>query len=133
MSGNTLAGRIGKSQNYVAVRLRDEKPFTLDDVELIADVLSNEGVERFLEDALNGQMGYVLALRTSDDSIRTPTAPAPTSDGADVLAFPPPPPPPVDLAAARQVSHRPEWEATHQWDQVGEETQVRDDEDEGGQ
>lgn len=39
MSGNTLATRIGKSQNYVATRLRDELPFTLDDIEEIVAVL----------------------------------------------------------------------------------------------
>lgn len=39
MSGKTLASRIGKSQNYVATRLRDELPFTLDDIEDIVRVL----------------------------------------------------------------------------------------------
>lgn len=36
---------------------------------------------------------------------------------------------PLDLAA-RTVHHRPERDAMHQWDNVGEESQVRDDEGE---
>jgi len=39
ISGKTLAARIGLSQNYVATRLRDEKPFTLDDVDAIVTAL----------------------------------------------------------------------------------------------
>lgn len=64
-----------------------------------------------------------------------PTTPAPTSDADGVVVtgrFPaaPPPPPAAEKAAARGAKDRPEWEAMHQWDNVGEETQVRDDEDE---
>lgn len=36
MTGQKLAQQIGLSQNYVAKRLRDEAPFTLDDVAKIA-------------------------------------------------------------------------------------------------
>lgn len=39
-SGQWLAGEIGRSQNYVAKRLRDEACFTLDDVELITAALT---------------------------------------------------------------------------------------------
>jgi transcriptional regulator with XRE-family HTH domain len=39
VSGTALAAQIGKSQNYVATRLRNEKPFTVDDVEAIAAAL----------------------------------------------------------------------------------------------
>lgn len=39
ISGNQLAKLVGLSQNYVATRLRDEKPFTLDDIDRIALVL----------------------------------------------------------------------------------------------
>lgn len=39
MSGATLAKLTGKSQNYIAKRLRDEAPFTLDDVEDIVEAL----------------------------------------------------------------------------------------------
>ena len=34
-TGQRLAAEIGRSQNYVAERLRDLKPFTLDDVDAI--------------------------------------------------------------------------------------------------
>lgn len=39
VSGMALAAQISRSQNYVASRLRDEKPFTVDDVEAIAAAL----------------------------------------------------------------------------------------------
>ena len=39
MSGNALAKAIGLSQNYVAKRLRDEAPFTLDDLALILSLI----------------------------------------------------------------------------------------------
>lgn len=127
MSGNTLAGKIGKSQNYVAVRLRDEKPFTLDDVELISDVLAGGDAGGFINYAVDEYIGYIAARQSS-----TPPHPSPADDGV-VVDFPAtqPPPPALTEAAARQVDERPEWEAMHQWDDVGEETQVRDDEDEG--
>lgn len=41
VTGRTLASAIGlKSHNYLAVRLRDEKAFSLDDLELIAAYFS---------------------------------------------------------------------------------------------
>jgi|SRR5690625_1240797 len=39
ISGSELAKRVGLSQNYIATRLRDEKPFTLDDIEMIRSAL----------------------------------------------------------------------------------------------
>ncbi len=39
VSGKSLAAMIGLSQNYVATRLRDEKAFTVNDVEAIAAAL----------------------------------------------------------------------------------------------
>jgi transcriptional regulator with XRE-family HTH domain len=39
MSGNKLAEAIGRSQNYVAIRLRKESSFTLTDIESIAQAL----------------------------------------------------------------------------------------------
>lgn len=39
ISGVSLAKRMGRSQNYIAKRLRDEAPFTLDDVEDIVEAL----------------------------------------------------------------------------------------------
>lgn len=44
-SGNQLAAATGMSQNYMAKRLRDEAPFTLNDIEKICDALG----ESFLD------------------------------------------------------------------------------------
>lgn len=49
------------SHNYVAIRLRDEKPFTLDDVEMILSVFS-DGIEephKFIKDAWDRHMDAV--------------------------------------------------------------------------
>lgn len=40
-SGKKLAETVGLSQNYIAKRLRDEAPFTIDDIELIVADLTN--------------------------------------------------------------------------------------------
>lgn len=46
VTGRTLAQAIGlKSHNYLAIRLRDEKAFTLDDIELIAAYFSKDPAE----------------------------------------------------------------------------------------
>lgn len=52
-------------------------------------------------------------------------APPRVNEGGEVVDFPTiQPAPPVGLtAAARQVDGRPEWEAMHQWDDAGEESQ----------
>lgn len=48
MSGNQLAantrkdGASGLSQNYISKRLRDEADFTLNDVEMICDILGED-------------------------------------------------------------------------------------------
>lgn len=48
MSGNQLAthtrrdGATGLSQNYISKRLRDEADFTLNDVEMICDILGED-------------------------------------------------------------------------------------------
>ena len=42
ISGKALAEQIGVSQNYFATRLRDEKPFTLDDLDRIVQVIAGE-------------------------------------------------------------------------------------------
>lgn len=39
ISGVELAKKAGVSQNYISKRLRDEMPFTLNDVEVIANIL----------------------------------------------------------------------------------------------
>jgi transcriptional regulator with XRE-family HTH domain len=49
ISGKQLAALAGMSQNYLATRLRDEKPFTLDDVETLMDHLAeNEEPAEFM-------------------------------------------------------------------------------------
>ena len=50
MSGAELGRRIGRSQNYVAIRLRKESPFSVSD---LADVAGALGVtpSRILQDA----------------------------------------------------------------------------------
>lgn len=45
VSGNQLAAQMGKSQNYVAVRLRDDSPFTINDIERICAVLNEDFAE----------------------------------------------------------------------------------------
>ena len=51
LTGQKLAQGIGRSQNYVAERLRDEKPFTLDDVGLIADFFFVDAAQIILDAA----------------------------------------------------------------------------------
>ena len=45
ISGLKLAGLVGMSQNYIAKRLRDELPFTLDDVAAICTALDEPFTE----------------------------------------------------------------------------------------
>jgi transcriptional regulator with XRE-family HTH domain len=42
VSGMQLAGLTGMSQNYIAKRLRDEAPFTVNDIENISNALSED-------------------------------------------------------------------------------------------
>lgn len=44
ISANQLARLTNLSQNYISKRLRDEAPFTLNDVELICQVLKEDYV-----------------------------------------------------------------------------------------
>jgi transcriptional regulator with XRE-family HTH domain len=48
VSGNYLARELNVSQNYLSKRLRDQLPFTLNDVERIAGVLGMEFEELVL-------------------------------------------------------------------------------------
>lgn len=51
ITGRTLAKDAGfASNNYLAIRLRDEKPFTLDDLSLICEYF-DEGVTAFVQRA----------------------------------------------------------------------------------
>lgn len=42
ISGNQLAALTGVSQNYIASRLRDESPFTVNDIENICQALKED-------------------------------------------------------------------------------------------
>jgi transcriptional regulator with XRE-family HTH domain len=42
ISGMQLAGITGMSQNYIAKRLRDEAPFTVNDIENICSALGED-------------------------------------------------------------------------------------------
>jgi transcriptional regulator with XRE-family HTH domain len=42
ISGMQLASLTGKSQNYIATRLRDESPFTVNDIQTICDALGED-------------------------------------------------------------------------------------------
>jgi transcriptional regulator with XRE-family HTH domain len=42
VSGMQLASLTGKSQNYIATRLRDEAPFTVNDIETICEALGED-------------------------------------------------------------------------------------------
>lgn len=44
-----------RSQNYVSIRLRDEKPFTLDDVEQIAEAFGEDDPAAFIQTAHDRQ------------------------------------------------------------------------------
>ena len=45
VSGMQLAGLTGMSQNYIAKRLRDEAPFTINDIENICNALGEDYAE----------------------------------------------------------------------------------------
>jgi len=62
ISGKALARKVNLSQNYLATRLRDEKPLNLDDLEAILKVLAVDlSPEQFLAQAMERQFDDVLA------------------------------------------------------------------------
>ena len=75
VSGKRLAERVGMSQNYFATRLRDEKPFTLDDIAAIARELDGSDGHTFIVEA-NARHSdrvfaedFMLAARDTDDDV----------------------------------------------------------------
>lgn len=58
MSGNQLAQAVGLSQNYVAIRLRDAKPFNLNDVHEIAHALGIDVFEIMVRAENNLDQAY---------------------------------------------------------------------------
>lgn len=79
-SGKSLAGQVGMSQNYLATRLRDEKPFTLDDLEAVILALDHDNTESFIADALARHSDAVWAELTSLARAREPAAAAERPD-----------------------------------------------------
>lgn len=71
MTGKALAAEIGLSQNYVAKRLRDEAPFTLDDVEAIARVISDDGGSELVAAAYERHVDQVDHLADVDAARET--------------------------------------------------------------
>lgn len=66
VSGKTLALKAGMSQNYFAKRLRDEAPFTLDDIESLVSVL--------LDDLVDPTTFITQAYERNQDEVWTATA-----------------------------------------------------------
>lgn len=63
-SGLELAQNIGKSQNYVAKRLRDEAPFTIDDIEKIVTYFDpHSDYQAFFKAAIENQSHTATVLR----------------------------------------------------------------------
>jgi transcriptional regulator with XRE-family HTH domain len=58
-----IAAALGRSQNYVSERLRDEKPFTLDDLDALVG-LFNMGVREFIRRALEHEQRVVIETDT---------------------------------------------------------------------
>lgn len=63
ISGRTLADGAGlSSHNYLAIRLRDEKPFTLDDLAGICSYLDEDSVEAFVTRASANHLEHQWVL-----------------------------------------------------------------------
>ena len=94
ITARDLAGRVGFSQNYLSIRLRDERPFTLDDLPRVIEALGYDGeVHEFIADATKRHTDNVWATVPSErDSSAAPSvidlaskrATAPTGASAEV-------------------------------------------------
>lgn len=101
------------SQNRVGIILRRETPpATVGELSAIARAVGRTGAE-FVSQAEQALAAATPANVTPLRPTTTPSIPSP---------------PALDKAAARTVHHRPQWEATRQWDDVGEESQDTGDE-----
>lgn len=66
ISGKALSAMAGMSQNYLAKRLRDEAPFTLDDVEVLVEHVDvNFDPPRFIAEAIERNSDEVWAAMDS--------------------------------------------------------------------
>lgn len=81
VTGQKLAVKIGRSQNYVAERLRDEKPFTVDDIELVARFFDDAPGE-FVQSALRHLDLVYDELEAAWDAARASSI-GPIEDGED--------------------------------------------------
>jgi len=63
ISGAKFAAQVSMSQHYLATRLRDEKPFTLDDLAVIVERLGDDDVWQFVKEASerNGDAVFVAS------------------------------------------------------------------------
>lgn len=87
-SGKAVAAAVGVSQNYLAIRLRDEKPFTLDDVDRLMPVLGGDDVEAFIAEAIARHRD---AVSRALDGLHVAPAGAPGEPSADDEVVPVPP------------------------------------------
>jgi transcriptional regulator with XRE-family HTH domain len=67
ISNADISAATGMSTNYIAERLRDEKSFTLNDIELVADFFGIDATD-FLIDARAASRSNVTELRPRNDS-----------------------------------------------------------------
>ena len=75
ISGKKLAHHIGLSQNYVAKRLRDEAPFTIDDIELIVEALDVEEEAAHFISAAYERQGDLIWAEMEDEAFRLSEVP----------------------------------------------------------
>ncbi|AOT04338.1 hypothetical protein ASPU41_14450 [Arthrobacter sp. U41] len=66
LSGNRLAAMAGVSQNYMAKRLRDDAPLTLDDVESISAALGVPVLALFNETAQLAAKRRLVLIRDTN-------------------------------------------------------------------
>lgn len=123
-----LSSLAGVSRPRLTRILATEVPMTFDEMWALCEALSVDPV-RLVESVRRrltgeGQWGAHALIKT-EQRMKREAEERWEALAAQVVDFPTiQPAPPVGLtAAARQVDGRPEWEAMHQWDDAGEESQ----------
>lgn len=108
---------VGVSNAQISRMLNGLKPMTVDEFSAICEALglTPSTVLDEAQQALAGDLNTEPTLAPV-----TPLRPATTPST--------PSPPALDKAAARTIHHRPQWESTRQWDNIGEESQDTGDE-----
>lgn len=104
---------VGVSNAQISRMLNGLKPMTVDEFSAICEALglTPSAVLDEAQAALDG-------LTSADSAPLAPVTPLRPATAPSV-----PSPPALTKAAARTVHHRPQWDATRQWDGVGEEPQ----------